>query len=263
MKKAKVAFIVFFAPVLFVSLSCVNTRNSVYFAGQQEGQIPSSIPVPENIIAPNDLLSISVSSLSPEASAIYNAPNLTYANVTSYSGGVVQSSGYLVNREGNIHFPILGTIKAAGLTENQLRAFIVKSLTDRKLLVDPIVSVRHLNFKVTVLGEVARPAVLNVPNEKITLLEALGLAGDITIYGKKDNVMLIREVNGVKTIKRLNLNSSELLTSPYYHLLSNDIIYVEPTKSRVASSGRANQVLPAVLSGLSFLAIIISQITRE
>jgi len=117
--------------------------------------------------------------------------------------------------------------------------------------------VRQLNFKVSVLGEVAHPTVINVPSEKISLLEALGLAGDITIYGRKDNVLIIREENGVKKIKRLNLNDDELFTSQYYYLKSNDIVYVEANKDKVASTSRTTQVLPIVLSGLSLIAIIV------
>jgi len=119
-----------------------------------------------------------------------------------------------------------------------------------------------LNFKVTVLGEVTKPSVISVTNEKITLLEALGLAGDISIYGKKDQVMVIREENGTKNIKYLNLNSSELFTSPYYYLKSNDIVYVEPSKAKVGSSTRSTQLLPIILSGLSFIAIIVDHLIQ-
>lgn len=242
--------------------SCVNTRKAVYFPGQGDEELLSTLTVPETIIQPSDLLSIVVTSLSAEASLVFNTPNNPGISITAYNGSPASASGYLVGADGNIQFPILGVIKASGLTENQLRNQIVKSLNDKKLLIDPIVSIRHLNFRVTVLGEVSRPTVVTVPNEKITLLEALGLAGDITVYGKKDNVMLIREEGGKRTIKRLNLNSSELLTSPYYYLHSNDIVYVEANKAKVASSTRANQSLPIILSALSFAAIIVDRITR-
>ena len=242
--------------------SCVNTQKATYFNLQNDAQIPASTAVPETIIQPNDILAISVSSLNPEASAVFNAPNISYANATTATGTALQSSGYLVNANGEIQFPLLGAIKASGLTVSQLHTKIVDDIANKKLLVDPIVSIRMLNFKVTVLGEVAKPSVLSVTNEKISLLEALGLAGDITIYGKKDHVMVIREENGKKNIKYLNLNSSELFNSPYYYLKSNDIVYVEPTKARVGSSSRTSQLLPIILSGLSFAAIIIDRVTR-
>jgi polysaccharide export outer membrane protein len=249
---------------LFIFItSCVNTRKSVYFVDQQDATLLNAMAVPQTIISPNDLLSITVSSLNPTASSVFNAPNVTYAtNIPTNGGGPVQASGYLVDVDGNIQFPILGTIKAAGLTENALRMQIVKSLVDKKLLVDPVVTIRHLNFKITVLGEVGNPSVLSVPNEKITLLEALGLAGDVTIYGKRDNILVIREENDKKIIKRLNLNTSEIFESPYYYLRSNDIVYVEPNKAKVSGSSRGTQLLPIILSGLSLAAIILDRVIR-
>jgi polysaccharide export outer membrane protein len=241
--------------------SCVNTRKAVYFNGLNDGTINSNTPVPETVIQNNDLLTISVSSLNPDASAIFNAPNVYTYSLNGISGNTLM--GYLVSTGGTIEFPILGTIKAAGLTKEQLKQAITKKLVDQKLLTDPIVSVRFLNFRVTVLGEVNHPAVIPVPNEKISLLEAIGLAGDLTIYARRDNVMVIREdENGNKEIKRIDLNSTELLSSPYYYLRSNDIVYVEPNKARVASSGRGQIWVPAVLSGLSLVAIVVDRLVK-
>ncbi len=244
--------------VILLLTSCVNMQKAVYFNGQGDATLPSTVVIPQTVISTNDLLSITVTSLDAKASALFNTSNMT----SDAGGGPVQVSGYLVDADGNIQFPMLGTIKATGLTEGQLRSVIIKGITDKKLLLDPIVTVRHLNFRVTVLGEVANPTVLNVPSEKITLLEALGLAGDVTVYGKRDNVLVIREEGGQKIIKRLNLNTSEIFTSSYYYLRSNDIVYVEPNKAKVASTARAYQLLPIILSGLSFAAIIIDRLTR-
>lgn len=250
--------------VLLTLQSCVNSRKAVYFDGQNDATIATTVTVPQTTIRNNDLLSINVSSLNADATAIFNAPNttLTSTSATSSTGVVAQTTGYLVKSDGNIQFPILGNVKATGYTTNQLSEQLIKLLLARKLLVDPIVNVRYLNFRVTVLGEVSKPTVINVPDEKISLLEALGLAGDVTIYGKKDNIMVIREEDGQKVIKRLNLNSSELFQSPYYYLKSNDIVYVEPNKAKVAGSSRTTLFLPILLSGLSFAAIIIDRITR-
>ncbi len=243
--------------------SCMNTKNATYFNNQPDAVITTATKVPETIIQPKDILGISVSSLNPTASAVFNAPNLSYANASSTSGQTLQSSGFLVDSSGNIQFPIIGNISAAGLTCNQLKNNISKLLIDKNLLVDPIVNVRYLNFRVTVLGEVNHAEVITVPSEKISLLEALGLAGDITIYGRKDNVMVIREEYGSKEIKRLNLNSSELFNSPFYYLKSNDIVYVEANKTKVSSSSRSMQILPILFSGLSLLAIIADAIFRN
>lgn len=232
--------------------SCVNTKKATYFNDLKNTTITTKTPVPETVIQKNDLLNITVSSLDAGASAVFNAPNILPVTTTNNT-----LLGYLVGNDGTIQFPILGAIKAEGLTKDQLKETIQKKLVDQDLLKDPIVSVRFLNFKVTVLGEVKNPTVIDVTNEKISLLEAIGLAGDLTIYAKRDNVLIIREnANGDKDVKRINLNSIELLSSPYYYLKSNDVVYVEANRSKVASSGRGQYWIPAVLSALSFLAII-------
>jgi polysaccharide export outer membrane protein len=170
------------------------------------------------------------------------------------------SSGYLVSQDGFIEFPALGKIMAAGLTKQKLKEDITEKLVNSKLLIDPIVTVRFLNYRVTVLGEVARPTVVTVPNERISILEAIGLAGDITIYGKRDNVLLIREEKATKVIKRINLNSSEILSSPYYYLKSNDVVYVEPNNAKIVGASNTRQLLPTILSALSFVAIILTRV---
>ncbi|MEX8548561.1 MAG: polysaccharide biosynthesis/export family protein [Mucilaginibacter sp.] len=257
----RVLFLFFCCEVLLSS--CANTRKSTYFVNQADTTLASKNEAPLTYIQPNDLLSIAVSSLNPAATAVFNTPNNSYVSSSSATGINLQSPGYLVNTDGNIQFPIIGNLKVSGLTTNQLREQLTKSLVDRKLLVDPVVVVRQLNFKVSVLGEVARPTVINVPSEKISLLEALGLAGDITVFGRKDNVLVIREESGKKIIRHLNLNSNQLFNSPYYYLKSNDIVYVEANKAKAASGGQTVQTLPIVLSGLSFIAIIVSSIIRK
>jgi polysaccharide export outer membrane protein len=228
----------------------------------------------ESVIQKNDLLNITVSSLNPEASLVFNLPNQAAAvsslsvatnpnGMSGSSGNLQQPMGYLVSTDGTIKFPVLGAIQAAGLTKKQLEQSITNSLTEKKLLTDPIVNVRFLNFRVTVLGEVARPTTINVGNERISVLEALGLAGDLTIYGKRDNVLLIREEGPNKIIHRLDLNSEKILSSPYYYLKTNDVVYVEPNKTKVASTSRTQQLLPIILSGLSFIAVIVTYAIRH
>jgi polysaccharide biosynthesis/export protein len=246
--------------VAFFATSCVNTRTATYFNDVNDATLTANTPIPESVIQKNDLLSISVSSLNPEASAIFNAPNVSGAMTTGANS--TMASGYLVSADGNIQFPILGSVKAAGLTKEQLKDSFVKKLLEKQLLKDPIVSIRFLNFRVTVLGEVRNPAVVSVPNEKISLLEAIGLAGDLTIYARRDNVLIIREEDGNKITKRLDLNSNELLSSPYYYLKSNDVVYVEPNKARVATSGRSQQWIPMVVSGLSLVVIALDRVVK-
>jgi polysaccharide export outer membrane protein len=249
-----------FSPFL---ISCVNTKSVVLFNELNQSSIASRIEDIEPVIQKNDLLSISVSSLNPEASLIFNTPNVNTSQATSVTANTNYVTGYLVNQDGYIQFPVLGNIKASGLSKKQLRDNISKGLVEGKLLLDPIVNIRYLNYKVTVLGEVARPSVLPIPNEKITLLEALGLAGDLTVYGRRDNILVIRETEGAKVFQRLNLNTNEIFTSPYYYLKSNDIVYVEPNKKKLASVSNASKWVPVFLSGLSAIIVIVDRLVKQ
>jgi polysaccharide biosynthesis/export protein len=248
-----------FLPVL---ISCVDTKKAVLFNELNETSIASRIEDIEPVIQKNDLLSISVSSLNPEATLIFNNPNINTTLATTVTANTNYASGYLVNQDGYIQFPVLGNIKAAGLSKKQLKDNISKGLIEGKLLLDPIVNIRYLNYKVTVLGEVQRPSVLPIPNEKITLLEAIGLAGDLTLYARRDNILIIREIEGAKTFQRINLNTNEIFTSPYYYLKSNDIVYVEPNKNKLSSTSKAYLWIPIMLSAISAAVVIVYQLKR-
>jgi polysaccharide biosynthesis/export protein len=245
--------------------ACTSSKKVLYFKNIQDTILTQQSYDFEPIIRKGDLLNISVSSVNPEANIFFNSPNFSTAQPSVNSGSASTSGtpgttqpimGYLVNPDGDIRFPVLGNIKAEGETKKLLEEKIGKELVDKKLLIDPIVTVRFLNFRVTVLGEVAKPTTINVANEKISILEALGLAGDLTIYGKRENVLLIREEGGKKIIHRIDLTSQQILTSPYYYLKTNDVVYVEPNNARIANSSRTQQLLPIVLASLSFIAII-------
>jgi len=258
----KISMFLCFSGCFFTS--CVNSRKAVYFNNIQDTTLDNALVNVEPVIQTNDLLNITVTSLNPEASMVFNTPNITMPVTATSSGttsslgsyGTPQLMGYLVNADGTIKFPVLGTVKAAGLTKRQLENLLSDTLAGRKLLVDPIVTARFLNFRVTVLGEVARPTTLNVANERISILEALGLAGDLTIYAKRNNVLLIRESGEKKIVKRIDLNSNEILTSPYYYLKTNDIVYVEPRKEKIAATSRTQQLLPIILSAASLVAVV-------
>jgi len=253
----KYLIVLFMYVFIFGACSCLNAKKAIYFRGQNDATIRAKDYVPETIIESNDILSVMVSSSNQEASSIFNLPNTVDVNSTTIAGSRNETAGYLVNKDGFIQFPQLGAVKAAGLTKDQFQDTLTRILTVQKLLVSPVVSVRMLNFKVTVLGEVEHPTVIPVPSEKISLLEALGLAGDLTINAKRDNVLVIREEPGKKVIKRLNLNSSELFTSPYYYLRSNDIVYVEPSRTRVMSAGNTAMWVSVVLAALSFGIVVL------
>ncbi len=249
MKKRNLFWIMLIILPMLLNQSCVNTKKATYFYNIGDTLMASKYPIPRPIIQPNDILSIIVSSMNPEASATYNLPDTHPANPE-------EQPGYLVNQKGYIQFPVLGKIKAEGLTREELQEKIANELVNRKLLLDPIVSIKQTNFKVTVLGEVKDPGVIPVKNEKISLLEAIGKAGDLTIYAERNNVLLVRiKPNGDKLTRRLNLNSSKIFDSPYFYLKNNDVIYVEPNKAKVASSGRSNVILPILFSGMSLVII--------
>ena len=253
-------FLALLAIVLFVT-GCADTKELVYFNGATDKTLQTQQWNVEPVIQVNDLLSITVSSLNAEASNLFNAPNESTPNTNAATAGNnTLTIGYLVNTNGDILYPILGNVHAEGLKKSQLSEKLQKELRDRQLLKDPIVTVRHLNFRVSVLGEVNRPGVYTVQNEKVTLLEALGLAGDITIYGRKDNVMIVRDnPKGEKTIKRLNLNNQELFESEYYYLKSNDVVFVEPSKNKVVRE-RNMYMVPLVLSVVSLAFIVVNAI---
>ncbi len=244
-------FLAFFLfPMLFLSCSAVNPKDAVYFNTITEGRVATNTPIPESLIQSNDLLSISINSLNPNASAMFNVSNSTAA-------------GTLVGADGSIYIPILGNLKATGVTKSQLAATITKALTDQKLLIDPIVTIRFLNFRVTVLGEVNNPLVIPVPSEKISLMEAIGAAGDLTFDALRNNVLIIREESGQKIVARVNLNSNEIFSSPYYYLKANDIVYVEPQRSKIRqTTNRTPPWVPLALTGLGIVFSVGSILVR-
>ncbi len=214
----------------------------------------------EHKIESNDVLTIRITSPTTEDKAWAMFNQSTGAPTTTLTTS--QFSGYLVGPDGNIDIPLIGTLKVAGLTKSQLKETITKEIIDKRLLIDPNVEIRYLNYEISILGEVARPQVMNVPTEKISLLKALSAAGDITPFGKKETVMLIRESEGKKVVTKLNLNSSTFLQSPYYYLQPNDIVYVPTTKNRAASVDRTRTILAAVASSVSVILLVIDRITR-
>ncbi len=255
----------FFFIILFFGSSCVSTKSTTYFNNASDTLFAMNTlkTFQSKYVAkiqPNDILNISITSLNQDASAIFNTTN-NYVFTSATSTGLnTQSSGYLVNESGYINLPLLGNIKAAALTKAELIDTITNIIQNKHLLMDPIVNIRHVNYEVTVIGEVGKPSVISVPNEKITMLKAIGLAGDITIYGRKDNVLLIRELDGVKQVRYVNLNSKDFLHSPYYYLQPNDVIYIEANKNKVASVGRGTRLLPAFLSGMSVIILLVDRV---
>lgn len=212
----------------------------------------------EVFIHEDDLLSIMVNSKDPELALPFNMPLITY-QIGSESSGQQRVLGYLVDTNGDIDFPILGKLHVAGLSRLELRDLIKEKLISGDYIKDPVVTVQFLNYKVSVMGEVARPGSFTITGDRITLLEALSMAGDLTIYGRRDRVAVIREKNGKRTILFHDLRSSDIFTSPCYYLQQNDIVYVEPNKAKAGQRDiNQNNSVSVWLSAVSVLAAVAS-----
>lgn len=204
------------------------------------------------------MLAIIVNSKDPELALPFNMPLISY-QIGNQNIGQQRLVGYLVNQDGNIDFPILGEIHVEGLTRMQVTELIKKRLIEEELIKDPIVTVQFLNFKVSVIGEVGRPGTFDISGDRITLLEALSMAGDLTIYGRRDRVAVIREKDGKRSILYHDLRSSDIFQSPCYYLQQNDIVYVEPNNAKTGQSRiNSNNSVGVWLSGVSVLASITS-----
>lgn len=244
-------------------ISCGSSRKIVYFNDIPDGSFKSPGVGKPMVIVPNDILNIHISSLDEEASSMFNLKNQipSVTTVTSSSPSYTEG-GYLVNSDGNIQLPVLGQIKAGGLTKESLRDTIRNRILNEKLLKDPVVEIRFMNYEVTILGEVGKPAVINVPNEKISMLKAIGLAGDLTIFGLRQNVLLIREENGQRITRHIDLTSPDFLSSPYYFLQPNDIVYVQPNRAKVTQATNWTQTAPIFLTALSVAVIVLDRVLK-
>ncbi|MGC4035947.1 MAG: polysaccharide biosynthesis/export family protein [Chitinophagaceae bacterium] len=261
-------------------VSCGTQKKALinYVEPTDSSRVNGTVIVPEIKIQKSDMLSIQVysSSLDPSADAPYNlGGGVSSGSVSSGAAGATPSgsgattssagnSGFLVDENGNIEYPRLGTFHAEGLTKAQLADSIKLRLTSPVVLLkDPSVIIRFQNFKVTVLGEVAKPGPIAIPTGHITILEAIGLAGDIPLTGKKNTVRVLREIDGKREIGDIDLTSKKIFDSPYYNLLQNDVVMVEVTKAKVRQSDTfALQRITTVLGIITSLTLVYSILTR-
>lgn len=234
MKKKNVVFSIVTALML---ISCA-TPKVAYFQNVQPGAAETVSEPMEIRIRPSDKISILVNSKDQLLVNLFNLPVITrQIGMTSNNNTSQGISGYTVNDEGNIDFPVLGNVHVEGMTRAEIAAYIKKELMEKNLVKDPVVTVEFMNLTVSVLGEVAHPGRFSIDKDRLTLLEALSLAGDLTIYGKRDNILVQREENGTKVFYRVNINTGEdLYTSPVYYLQQNDVVYVEPNSVRARQS---------------------------
>ena len=252
---------------LFLLASCVSTKNVTYFQGNdlldtvRYSTLKQVDPVISTIQV-DDILSITVSSLSEESNELYNRRNITPLQTTNFPGGVsgmgrTQPLGYLVDPNGFIEMPLVGKIKVLNLNVDAAAEVIRQEIV--KFVKDPSVSVRFLNQKFTVIGEVNRPGVYNLLSDHVTLPEVLGTAGDLTIFGKRDNVMLMRTYeSGKREIVKINLNNRAVLESPYYYIRNNDVLYVEAIAGKVTASDRTLQLIPIVTGVTTSLVLLLN-----
>ena len=246
--------------------SCSSVKDIAYFQNKVVNQ-PEKIDKHAGIvIQPKDMLSIVVSSRNPELVSMFNLPVVSYqAGSETVSGaGVQRLLGYVVDNAGYIDFPVLGPISVSGMTRWELSEMIKNRLIKDGLLTDAVVTVEFMNFKVSVLGEVNAPGTYTIEGDKVTVLQAISLARDLTIFGLRENVSVIRERDGERTIYQINLCDVNLFKSPAYYLQQNDIIYVEPNQEKARQSTTDDKTLrmtSILVSGGSLLVSIATLVT--
>jgi polysaccharide export outer membrane protein len=243
--------------------SCSAPKNITYFQDMPDTAkyrmvAMSAFTTP--VIQPDDILQVSIQTLDPNATALLNQQNTANWSVSatspSGSAGAGVVAGYLVDKEGSVILPLIGKVMVKDKTTDQVRDAVRTKAAE--FYKDPVVNVRFANFKITVLGEVTRPASYVMPNEKITLLDAIGAAGDLTIYGRRENILLIRDNNGNKEFIRFNLNDSKIFSSPYFYLRQGDVVYVEPNKSKVVSTDVAQVRRISIMATVLTLLIVVA-----
>lgn len=248
--------------ISFILSSCSMAKKIPYFKDLESSN--EEIPVVHNepVIHNDDMLSIVVSSIDPITVAPFNLPIISYSSPGEEKLSTTPTmQPYVVDVNGEINFPVLGKIKLGGLKKSEAAKLIKEKL--QPYLKDPIVTIQFLNYKITILGEVQRPGTYTISNEHTSILQALGIAGDLTIYGRRDNVLLIRELEGgKKEYIRIDLTKTDVLSSPFYYLQQNDVIYVEPNKTRINTviSSAASTNAAIYLSTISSLASVATTI---
>ncbi len=245
--------------LLCIITSCVSNKKIAYFQNDDIDQFKVN-NIYKTVFKPDDLLQITISSDNLIAVKPFNLASVTFASTSDAAGGRETLQSYLIDSKGEIDFPVFGKLKIGGLSrEEAINMFKAKLSPD--YVKDPMITIRISNFKITVLGDVKSPRTYNIPNERISILDAIGLAGDLNISGRRDNVMIQREVNGEKIQYRVDLRSNNMNTSPVFYLQQNDIVYVEHNYARIQSaSSNSNTSLFISITGL--IITIVSILTR-
>lgn len=251
-----------FLVVFCLSTSCVSNKKIAYFQDIKtinQANLTNATKFVQPTIQPDDILSINIFTLNQQSGAIVNqaASNNVLGGGANTAATSQQINGFLVDQNGEVELSLIGKVKVAGLTTYEARELIREKVSS--IYKEPNVQLRFANFKVSVLGEVNTPSAYTLPNEKVSILDALSLAGDLTIYGRRENVLVVRDNNGKKEFARLDLNSSEIFNSPFYYLKQNDVVYVEPNKRKVSASNSAQiQTIGVIASLISVVVLAIS-----
>lgn len=247
-----------------VMVSCGSSKNIAYLQDVTPGDI-TELNSYTNIIKPGDLLSIIVSSSKPELAVPFNLYSVRaqMSTTTPQASARQELEGYTVNPMGYIDFPTLGSIHVAGMTRNEVAEMLKGMLL--QYMPDPIVTINFLNFNISVIGEVQRPGNFKITGDRVSILEALGMAGDMTEFGNRENVMVIRETDGIRETGRLNIKTKKIFDSPYYYLQQNDVVVVEPIDARARSTSAFQMNFPTIVSLgtlASSIAMLIFYITN-
>lgn len=244
-----------FGLIFFVTIlsSCVSSKQIVYLnnlADSANARIDHSKTDFDDVIQKNDLLAISIGGSNPDDLVMLNSGSGVLPGA-SVGNNFQKSIGYLVESDGQIQFPFLGRVQAAGLTRVQLEDSLTKQLMNYTK--NPVVNVKFLNYSYSVLGEVTHPGRYEMDNERTTIFDALGSASDLTVYGKRNNVLVIREVNGKREFGRIDLLSKNIFNSPFFYLKTHDVIYVEPVKSKFFVRSGLPQYVGIAAAGVTLL----------
>lgn len=251
--------------ILTLTTSCVKYESLVSFSPDQEKKIPEEEEIMNQMdltVQKEDLLKIDVYSFNMEAAAPFNISSGTVNNQQRMGNtqNLELFEGYFVDLEGNVNLPVIGKVQVEGLTIAQIKSKVSELI--KPYLKDVVVNVRFLNFKITVSGEVNSPGMIRLTNKRTTILEAIGLAGDLTNYANRTNILIVREEDGVRTYHRLNLQDFEVFSSPYFYVQQNDFIYIEPLRARVATVADPAQRFISYSSGVLSVITLIIALTR-
>lgn len=249
--------IAFFITILLILTSCTSSKKIIYM--QDADKFKESMVFYKTKLEPDDKLSIIVSAQNPELTAPFNMPEIQ----TNYTEGKTQQNikTFLIDNAGYINYPIVGKIKLAGLTKAEAIDLIIQKISEY-FKSPPTVNLEIMNFKVSILGEVKNPMTIDVTSDRFTILEAITKVGDLTIYGKRENVLLIREVNGIKTFNRINLTNTDFINSPFYYLRQNDVIFVEPNKTAI-NNAAVGANISLVISSISIFTTLLFFLVKK